>query len=104
VNSGELSLEKVITFRRELSRLLTSIQVYDAVDYGKQGADFTVAMPQFKLKGKPDDLTREVTDVVSQILDITFIVSASSHILLAGQSGQLGGVSHCGRTFLAFPV
>lgn len=40
--------------------------MYDAVDYGKKGVDFTVAMPRFKLKGKPDDLTRKVADLVSR--------------------------------------
>ncbi|KAF8587373.1 arginyl-tRNA synthetase [Ramaria rubella] len=40
---------------------LTLEKVYDAVDYGKKGVDFTVALPRFKLKGKPDELTQKVT-------------------------------------------
>ncbi|KAF8524149.1 arginyl-tRNA synthetase [Hysterangium stoloniferum] len=41
---------------------LTLEKVYDGVDYGKKGVDFTVALPRFKLKGKPDELTKKVTE------------------------------------------
>ncbi|KAJ6549186.1 hypothetical protein B0H10DRAFT_2129089 [Mycena sp. CBHHK59/15] len=39
---------------------LTEKQVYPAVDYGKKGADFTIALPRFKL-GKVDDVAAQVT-------------------------------------------
>lgn len=39
-------------------------KVYDGVDYGKKGADFTIALPRFKLKGKPDELAKRLTDAV----------------------------------------
>ncbi|KAJ7074413.1 hypothetical protein C8F01DRAFT_971367 [Mycena amicta] len=38
---------------------LTVEEVYSGVDYGKKGADFTIALPRFKL-GKPDDLAAKV--------------------------------------------
>ncbi|GJJ11927.1 hypothetical protein Clacol_006165 [Clathrus columnatus] len=41
---------------------LTIEKVYDGVDYGKKGADFTVALPRFKLKGKPDELVKKFTE------------------------------------------
>ena len=39
---------------------LTLEQVYTGVDYGKKGEDFTIAIPRFRLPGKPDDLGRNV--------------------------------------------
>ncbi|KIJ45253.1 hypothetical protein M422DRAFT_251433 [Sphaerobolus stellatus SS14] len=41
---------------------LTVEKVYEGVDYGKKGADFTVAVPRFKLKGKPDELTKKFAE------------------------------------------
>ncbi|KAI8974811.1 arginyl-tRNA synthetase [Trametes punicea] len=41
---------------------LTVEQVYQGVDYGKKGEDFTVALPRFKLPGKIDELAKKVID------------------------------------------
>ncbi|KAH7918786.1 arginyl-tRNA synthetase [Leucogyrophana mollusca] len=35
-------------------------QAYSGVDYGKKGVDFTVALPRFRLPGKPDELASKV--------------------------------------------
>ncbi|KAJ7746545.1 tRNA synthetases class I (R)-domain-containing protein, partial [Mycena metata] len=40
---------------------LTVEQVYTGVDYGKKGADFTIALPRFKL-GKVDDVAAKVIE------------------------------------------
>ncbi|KAJ8456951.1 hypothetical protein ONZ45_g18513 [Pleurotus djamor] len=39
---------------------LTVEQVYNGVDYGKKGVDFTVALPRFRLPGKIDELAGKV--------------------------------------------
>ncbi|KZS96430.1 arginyl-tRNA synthetase [Sistotremastrum niveocremeum HHB9708] len=39
---------------------LTVEQVYEGVDYGKKGVDFTVALPRFRLKEKPDVTGKKV--------------------------------------------
>lgn len=39
---------------------LTLDQAYVGVDYGKKGVDFTVALPRFRLPGKPDELAAKV--------------------------------------------
>jgi hypothetical protein len=46
----------------QLSRCLgiTVESAYDGVHYGKKGADFSVAVPQFRLKSKPGDLVQKV--------------------------------------------
>ena len=44
---------------------LTPEQVYNGVDYGKKGEDFTIAIPRFRLPGKPDDLGKKVVESVS---------------------------------------
>lgn len=44
---------------------LTPQQVYAGVDYGRKGEDFTIAIPRFKLPGKPDDLGKKVIENVS---------------------------------------
>ncbi len=43
---------------------LTIEQVYQGVDYGKKGEDFTVALPRFRLPGKTDELAKKVLDKV----------------------------------------
>ena len=43
---------------------LTVEQVYDGVDFGKKGNDFTVALPRFKLRGKPDAFAKQVLEKV----------------------------------------
>ena len=43
---------------------LTVEQVYQGVDYGKKGEDFTVALPRFRLPGKIDELAKKVLDKV----------------------------------------
>lgn len=44
---------------------LTVEQVYEGVDYGKKGVDFTVALPRFRLREKVDELAKTVLDKVS---------------------------------------
>ena len=39
-------------------------QVYQGVDYGKKGVDFTIAIPRFRLPGKVDVLAKTVIDQV----------------------------------------
>ena len=46
---------------------LTPEQVYTGVDYGRKGKDFTIALPRFRLPGKPDDLGKKVVENVSAI-------------------------------------
>ncbi|KAL4251407.1 class-I aminoacyl-tRNA synthetase family protein [Abortiporus biennis] len=41
---------------------LTVEQVYPGVEYGKKGVDFHVAMPRFKLKGKPQEFATKVAE------------------------------------------
>ncbi|KAF9234723.1 hypothetical protein BU15DRAFT_52202 [Melanogaster broomeanus] len=41
---------------------LTIDQAYTGVDYGKKGVDFTVALPRFRLPGKPDELAKKVLE------------------------------------------
>ncbi|KAG6374036.1 hypothetical protein JVT61DRAFT_4674 [Boletus reticuloceps] len=41
---------------------LTIEQAYSGVDYGKKGVDFTVALPRFRLPGKPDELAKCVLE------------------------------------------
>ena len=43
---------------------LTVEQVYQGVDYGKKGIDFTIALPRFRLPGKVDVLAKTVIDQV----------------------------------------
>jgi arginyl-tRNA synthetase len=43
---------------------LTVEQVYQGVDYGKKGVDFTIALPRFRLPGKVDVLAKTVMDQV----------------------------------------
>jgi hypothetical protein len=43
---------------------LTLEQVYQGVDYGKKGVDFTIALPRFRLPGKVDVLAKTVIDQV----------------------------------------
>jgi arginyl-tRNA synthetase len=46
---------------------LTIEQVYQGVDYGKKGVDFTIALPRFRLPGKVDVLVKTVIDQVCTI-------------------------------------
>ncbi|TFK85987.1 arginyl-tRNA synthetase [Polyporus arcularius HHB13444] len=41
---------------------LTIVQVYEGVDYGKKGEDFTVAFSRFRLPGKVDDLAKKIIE------------------------------------------
>jgi arginyl-tRNA synthetase len=43
---------------------LTVEQVYQGVDYGKKGIDFTIALPRFRLPGRVDQLAKTVIDQV----------------------------------------
>ena len=46
---------------------LTLEQVYQGVDYGKKGVDFTIALPRFRLPGKVDVLAKTVIDQVCAV-------------------------------------
>jgi arginyl-tRNA synthetase len=50
---------------------LTPEQVYAGVDYGRKGEDFTIAIPRFRLPGKPDDLGKKVVENVSGLVRST---------------------------------
>lgn len=52
---------------------LTVEQAYSGVDYGKKGADFTIALPRFKL-GKPEDVAAKVIAQVGLLLGYFFFV------------------------------
>lgn len=54
---------------------LTVDQVYSGVDYGKKGADFTIALPRFKL-GKVEDVAAKVLAQVSFCLSTHSLASA----------------------------
>jgi len=54
---------------------LTPEQVYTGVDYGKKGEDFTIALPRFRLPGKPDDLGKKVVENVSVLCLISRFLS-----------------------------
>ena len=43
---------------------LTVEQVYQGVDYGRKGVDFTIAIPRFRLPGEVDVLAKTVVDQV----------------------------------------
>ncbi|KAF8493431.1 hypothetical protein F5888DRAFT_1806201 [Russula emetica] len=49
---------------------LTVEQIYQGVDYGKRGVDFTIALPRFRLPGKVDVLAKTVIDQVFQADDL----------------------------------
>ena len=57
LDSFRIAIAKVVADALEP---LTVEQVYQGVDYGKKGEDFTVALPRFKLPGKIDELARKV--------------------------------------------
>ena len=44
---------------------LTLDQAYSGVDYGKKSVDFTVALPRFRLPGKPNELAQMVVEKVN---------------------------------------
>ena len=55
-----------IAIAKQLSESLplTLEQAFSAVDYGKKGEDFTVAIPRFRLPGKVDEIAKQVIDKV----------------------------------------
>lgn len=61
---------------------LTLEQAYTGVDYGKKGVDFTIALPRFRLPGKPDELAKKVLTNVSRskyaAFDDTLLTLSSS--------------------------
>ncbi|KAL1948693.1 hypothetical protein VTO73DRAFT_10499 [Trametes versicolor] len=57
LDSFRIAIAKVVADALEP---LTVEQVYQGVDYGKKGEDFTVALPRFKLPGKIDELAKKV--------------------------------------------
>ncbi|KAF8159618.1 hypothetical protein B0H34DRAFT_782303 [Crassisporium funariophilum] len=59
---------------------LTLEQAFSGVDYGKKGEDFTVALPRFRLPGKPDEIAKKVIEkfepdqwIESVVLDKAFL-------------------------------
>lgn len=57
---------------------LTVEQVYNGVDYGKKGVDFTVALPRFRLPGKVDELAGKVLSKVCGMWREGALVSRST--------------------------
>ncbi|KAF9259895.1 arginyl-tRNA synthetase [Marasmius fiardii PR-910] len=54
-----------ISIAKRVSEALPSLtieQVYDGVDYGKKGVDFTIALPRFRLPGKVDEHAKKVVE------------------------------------------
>lgn len=103
----ELTIEKVGREKQPWNMLSHSYhlpQVYDGVDYGKKGADFTVALPRFKLKGKPDELTKKFTEVVRCCFYCSYLslIRAHSPTRLV-QPGYLDRVGNSYATVLTFP-
>ena len=60
-------------------------RIYEAVDYGKKGEDFTIALPRFRLKAKPDELAKKIIDKVS----VTFLVWVFRSIARVGLGWSL---------------
>lgn len=54
---------------------LTLEQVYQGVDYGKKGVDFTIALPRFRLPAKVDVLAKTVIDQVCAVPFLTTLCS-----------------------------
>ncbi|KAI0743872.1 arginyl-tRNA synthetase [Daedaleopsis nitida] len=59
LDSFRIAIAKVVA---DGLKSLTIEQVYQGVDYGKKGEDFTVALPRFRLPGKVDELAKKVID------------------------------------------
>ncbi|KAI0330747.1 arginyl-tRNA synthetase [Cubamyces sp. BRFM 1775] len=57
LDSFRIAIAKVVADALEP---LTVEQVYQGVDFGKKGEDFTIALPRFKLPGKIDELAKKV--------------------------------------------
>ena len=57
LDSFRIAIAKVVADALEP---LTLEKVYEGVDYGKKGEDFTVALPRFRLPGKVDELAKKV--------------------------------------------
>ena len=57
-------------YRTRIAQLLSEAlpisleQAYDGVDYGKKGEDFTVALPRYRLPGKPNEIGAKVIEKV----------------------------------------
>lgn len=49
---------------------LTLEQAYAGVEYGKKGADFTIAVPRFRLPGKVDEVAQKVLSQVSSLVGV----------------------------------
>ena len=74
LDSFRIAIAKVVADALEP---LTIEQVYEGVDYGKKGEDFTVALPRFRLPGKVDQLAKQVLDKVCICITVPFILSLS---------------------------
>jgi len=76
---------------------------YAGVDYGKKGEDFTVAVPRFRLKGKPDEIANKlvaafeadewIEKAVAQPPFVHFTVRTST--LNRAVLGQINNQTHC---------
>ena len=75
--------------------MLAVEQVYQGVDYGKKGVDFTIALPRFRLPGKVDALAKD-GHRSGMYNPRTRIYAASAYTLSldASSDSSLFGVDH----------
>jgi hypothetical protein len=65
------------------------------VELGKKGCDFTVALPRFRLKSKPEDLLQLVSNAVcDSLLDNRRLISASPSFHRTSTSKGLWRMAH----------
>jgi hypothetical protein len=85
---------------------LTVEQVYQGVDYGKKGVDFTIALPRFRLPGKVDVLAKTVIDQVCMQQHVTcallMVIILSFYFGCTVPSGRFRRIGHARQGVLAF--
>jgi hypothetical protein len=81
---------------------LTIEQVYQGVDYGKKGVDFTIALPRFRLPAKVDVLAKTVIDHVCTVRRVCSSHTLAYVSLVPG--GRLCRVRHARQGVLTFHV
>ena len=83
---------------------LTIEQAYSGVDYGKKGVDFTVAIPRFRLPGKPDELAKCILeDVRRDHGDLCKPTDAFSRAIQFQPDDFLASITH-DKQFLHFQL
>lgn len=69
-------------------------QAYEGVESGKTGknvtGDFLIAVPRFRLKGKPQEITQKLVDAVSWAQSAVWRLEAARERLLGWQGGYSG--------------